>query len=49
MTIQIDGQAKCDKCGKLDGDTKSNKLQDGWVRDISARKHYCPECKGVKT
>lgn len=48
MTIQKDGQARCDKCGKIDGDKTSNKLVEGWTRKISPDrrdKHYCPNCK----
>ena len=49
MTLQKDGQAKCDKCGKLDGDIKgSNTLQEGWTRGKEREdgfyRHYCPDC-----
>lgn len=44
MSMQRDGQAKCDKCGTLDGDTTNgNVLVKGWMR-LGSNKHICPNC-----
>jgi len=55
MTMQEDGQLKCDKCGILDNNT-TNTMSKGWTKEInkSADKftqrylHYCPICSKQK-
>ena len=46
MSMRKDGQAKCDKCGKLDGDKnpQNNELVEGWKR-TKPNEHFCPDCK----
>lgn len=53
MSMMPNGQAKCDKCGILDGDlSMSNILVEGWQRFTSFEnmkygetKHFCPSCR----